>query len=238
MKTLSAMDLKRTENWRVILYAKPGTGKTSSAKFLKGKTRILDLDNSAKVLDGLSNITIDQLDRSQPEEDMLEFLKSAKQRIDGFDNLIIDNISSFEKDWFVEKGRGSHNGISNELQDYSQWTNYFARIMTEIYTLPVNILITAWETSRQITSANGQQFNQYAPEIRTSVMDGLLGLCDVVGRLTVNPKTGNRGVILQGDDSIYAKNRLDNRQACPINELFNFGGDQHGGAVSVPESAG
>lgn len=238
MKTLSAMDLKRTENWRVILYAKPGTGKTSSAKYLKGKTRILDLDNSAKVLDGLNNITIDQLDRSQPEEDMLEFLKSAKQRIDGFDNLIIDNISSFEKDWFVEKGRGSHNGISNELQDYSQWTNYFARIMTEIYTLPVNILITAWETSRQITSANGQQFNQYAPEIRASVMDGLLGLCDVVGRLTVNPKTGNRGVILQGDDSIYAKNRLDNRQACPVNELFNFGGDQHGGAVSVPESAG
>lgn len=238
MKTFSAMDLKRTENWRVILYAKPGTGKTSSAKFLKGTTRILDLDNSAKVLDGLNNITIDQLDRSQPEEDMLEFLKSAKQRINGFDNLIIDNISSFEKDWFVEKGRDSHNGISNELQDYSQWTNYFSRIMTEIYTLPVNVLITAWETSRQITSANGQQFNQYAPEIRASVMDGLLGLCDVVGRLTVNPKTGNRGVILQGDDSIYAKNRLDNRQACPINELFSFGGDQHGGTVSVPENAG
>lgn len=238
MKTITAKELNRTSNWRIILYAKPGTGKTSSAKFLKGKTRILDLDNSAKVLDGLSNITIDQLDRSQPEEDMLEFLKSAKQRINGFDNLIIDNISSFEKDWFVEKGRDSHNGISNELQDYSQWTNYFSRIMTEIYTLPVNVLITAWETSRQITSANGQQFNQYAPEIRASVMDGLLGLCDVVGRLTVNPKTGNRGVILQGDDSIYAKNRLDNRQACPINELFSFGGDQHGGAVSVPENAG
>ncbi len=156
---------------------------------------------------------------------MKQYLEQASELIVGYDNLVIDNVSSFEKDWFVEKGKGSHNGISNELQDYSQWTNYFSRVMTAIYALPVNVLTTAWETQRQITTENGQQFNQYAPEIRQSVMDGMLGLCDVVGRLIINPKTNGRGVMLQGNDSIYAKNRLDNRTMCAAKDLFRFGGE-------------
>lgn len=238
MKTFHAVDLQRTKNWRIILYSKPGTGKTSSLKFLTGKTRVFDLDNSTKVLAGMPNITIDQLNRSKPEEDMAEFLANAKDLVTGYDNLVIDNVSSFEKDWFVEKGRGSHNNISNELQDYSMWTNYFARVMTVIYTLPVNILTTAWETQRVITTESGQQFNQYAPEIRQSVMDGMLGLCDVVGRLTINPKTGGRGVILQGNDSVYAKNRLDNRKACKIEDLFKFGSGNDGATVPVSSRTG
>ena len=223
MKTVSAMDLKRTENWRIILYAKPGTGKTSSIKYLKGKTRVIDLDNSAKVLGGISpNIKIDIMDRTKPNEEIGNWIKHSSEYIVGFDNLVIDNISSFQKDWFVELGRNSHNKISNELQDYSKWTNYFARLMTEMYSLPVNILTTCWEEQRKVTAMSGQTFTQYAPSIRDSVMDGLLGLCDVVGRLTINPKTGNRGVILQGNDSVYAKNRLDDRTIVPIEELFNF----------------
>ena len=63
----------------------------------------------------------------------------------------------------------------------------------------------------------------FVPQIRTSVLNQLLGLTDVVGRIIVNPKTGNRGVILEGDNSVYAKNRLDDRKACKIEDLFKFG---------------
>lgn len=141
--------------------------------------------------------------------------------------MVIDNISSLEKDWFVEKGRASHNGISNELQDYSQWTNYFARIMIVAYSLDnINILTTAWETQNDVTTETGQTFSQYAPQIRKSVRDGLLGMADVVGRVVINPKTGGRGVILQGNDGIFAKNRLDDRTSAPIEELYSFGSEQ------------
>lgn len=226
MGIISAMDIQRDKDWRIMLYAKPGVGKTSSIKFLEGKTLVLDMDDSSKVLAKVPNVEIYEFDRVHPDKSITEFIKEAPQLIKNYDNLVIDNISSFERDWFVEKGRNSKNGISNEIQDYSQWTNYFARIMTTIYMMKdINILVTAWETQREITTEKGQIFNQYAPAIRDSVRDGLLGLTDIVGRMIINPETSGRGVILEGNDGIYAKNRLDQRTAASIEELFDIGGE-------------
>ncbi len=69
-------NIKRNKNWRVIIYSKPGVGKTSSIKYLKGKTLVLDLDNSSKVLEGL-DVDVIQFDRSKPEEELIEFLKKS-----------------------------------------------------------------------------------------------------------------------------------------------------------------
>lgn len=223
MPLVNGKSILRNKNWKVIIYGKPGIGKTSSVKFLKGKTLVLSLDNSDRVLAG-QDVDIYQFDRVHPEEDIMAFVKSVETIAKNYDNLFIDNISSFEKDWFVEKGRSSTNHISNEIQDYSQWTNYFSRIMTTLYMIPnINIVTTAWEKQIEITTETGQTFNQYAPEIRDSVRDSLLGLADVVGRMITNPKTGERGVLLQGTDAVFAKNRLDDRTAAPIAELYNFG---------------
>lgn len=234
------MSFRKNKDWKMILYAKAGQGKTTSIKYLKGKTLVLDLDNSFKVLEGVSD-NIQQyrfdngtpegreFDRTKPIEDLNTFLSDPDVLKAGetFDNLVIDNVSSLEKDWFVERGRNSKNGISNEIQDYSQWTNYFARIITTIYMIPnVNILITAWEKKIDNETESGQTFSQYAPDIRDKSLNGFLGLADVVARLVVNPKTGGRGVILEGDNTVYAKNRLDERRMAPIEELFNFGKKQ------------
>lgn len=234
MKIKKATDMKRAKDWRIMLYAKPGTGKTSAVKYLPGKTLVLDMDDSSKVLAGLPNVDVIEFDRVHPDKSITDFIKDAPAILGEYDNLVIDNISSFEKDWFVERGRKSHNGISNELQDYSAWTNYFARIMTTIYLWKdINILVTAWENTRDVTSEQGQKFSQYAPQIRDSVRDNLMGLTDVVGRVVINAKTGNRGVILEGGDAIYAKNRLDERKASAIEELFP-GTAKVGDANGVP----
>ncbi|MEE6675115.1 AAA family ATPase [Pediococcus acidilactici] len=240
MITKSAMSFRKNKDWKMILYAKAGQGKTTSIKYLKGKTLVLDLDNSFKVLEGVSD-NIQQyrfdngtpegreFDRTKPIEDLNTFLSDEDVQGMGkdWDNLVIDNVSSLEKDWFVECGRKSKNGISNEIQDYSRWTNYFARIITTIYMIPdVNILITAWEKKIDNETERGQTFSQYAPDIRDKSLNGFLGLADVVARLVVNPKTGGRGAILEGDNTVYAKNRLDERKMAPIEELFNFGKKQ------------
>lgn len=225
MKIINLQEQKRSKNWRICIYGKPGTGKTSTVRFLKGATFVLDLDNSGKVLAG-ENIQAGQFDRTKPIEEMNDFISKILPNVSKqFDNLVIDNVSSLQRDWFVERGRDTKSGINNELQDYSAWTNYFTRLISAIYQADCNVLVTAWERQRQITIETGQTFNQYVPDLRDSVINDFMGLTDIVGRLLINPKNGSRGLILEGNDGIYAKNRLDKRKSCKVEELFTFDGD-------------
>lgn len=225
MKIINLQEQKRSKNWRICIYGKPGTGKTSTVKFLKGATFVLDLDNSGKVLAG-ENIQAGQFDRTKPIEEMNDFISKILPNVSKqFDNLVIDNVSSLQRDWFVERGRDTKSGINNELQDYSAWTNYFTRLISAIYQADCNVLVTAWERQRQITTETGQTFNQYVPDLRDSVINDFMGLTDIVGRLLINPKNSSRGLILEGNDGIYAKNRLDKRKSCKVEELFTFDGD-------------
>lgn len=223
LNLVKATDVQRDKHWRVLIYGKAGDGKTSLVRKLAGRTLILSLDNSYRVLDGAENIDIIPFDREHPSENMTQFLKEVDGILTNYDNLVIDNLTSFQSDWFVEQGKKSKNGITNELQHWNMWTNYFLRVLTQIYLKPVNIYVTAWEDTRELNLETGQIITQYVPQIRHNVLNQLLGLTDVVGRIQKNPKTGGRGIILDGSDGIYAKNRLDNRKACSIDDLFNFG---------------
>ncbi|MCL1948202.1 MAG: AAA family ATPase [Turicibacter sp.] len=223
MQIKKASDIKRHDLWRILIYSKPGIGKTTAIGRLVGKTLVLDMDGSSKVLAGKKNVDIIEFDRNNPVDFMTEFLKAAPEMVKGYDNLIVDNISAFQMDFFVFMGKSSHNGISNELQHYGQFTNYFIRVLTAIYSLPLNVMLTAWEDVRDVELPTGQKVSQYIPQIRLQVINPLLGLTDIVGRLLTNEQTGARGLILEGNDGVYAKNRLDNRKGCKVEELFKFG---------------
>lgn len=221
-KIKSAQKISRTANWRVLLYGKPGIGKTSAISHLNGKTLVLDLDNSSRVLAGLENIDVYEFDREHPSQAMTEFLKEAPNLLSNYQTLVIDNITAFQMDWFIEMGKTSKNGIRNEIQHYGDFTNYFLRIITKIYSFPINIYVTAWETTRDLEMEDGTRITQYVPQVREQVLNQLLGLTDVVGRIKTNAKTGNRGAILEGNDGVYAKNRIDKRNACTIEDIFQF----------------
>ncbi|MGV7309188.1 AAA family ATPase, partial [Mycobacterium kansasii] len=85
---------------------KPGLGKTSAVKGLTGRTLVLSLDNSHKVLSGIPNIDVRTIDdeglesfnRNEPIEDINIFLKELDVVINDYDNLVIDNVTSFQSD--------------------------------------------------------------------------------------------------------------------------------------------
>jgi len=225
MSLHSLKDVEKTDKFRVAVYGDPGVGKTSLTNQLTGKTAIIPFDKSEKVLGG-SEIEAETFDKTEPTKELARLIKDLPDELEGFDNLVLDNVSSLEKSWFIEQGRNSKSGIRNELQDYSGWTNFFIRVIDGFYKLPVNIYVTAWEKQYEFTNMDGQTFNQYSPQLRDSVRSTFMGLTDVVGRMMINPKTSQRGIILEGNDGIYAKNRLDNRKACSAEDLFNWGSSE------------
>ena len=58
MKLTNASNIELTRNWRILIYGKPGLGKTTLIKQLKGKTIVLSLDNSQRVLAGSEKIEV------------------------------------------------------------------------------------------------------------------------------------------------------------------------------------
>ena len=95
MKIINGSNIELTKNWRVLLFGKPGIGKTTLIKQLKGKTLVLSLDNSQRVLAGSENIDVVEFDREHPTDCMTNFLKEVDEVLSEYDNLVIDNISSF-----------------------------------------------------------------------------------------------------------------------------------------------
>lgn len=223
MPMINVKDVKQAP-WRVLVYGKPGVGKTYLGKYLTGKTMMLSFDGSYKRLtDIYQDSTVWDLDPNNVQQDLADFAREFVNIHDQYDNLVIDNVTSLQDLWFVEKAKESKSGLDNQIQHYNEYSHYVIRFFASMLNYDLNILTTAWEEQRPITAPNGQQFSQYAPSMRDKARDWLMGHMDVVGRLVQSSKSGERGIILQGNDGIYAKNRMDNRTWCKAEDLFKFG---------------
>lgn len=209
----------QSSKYRWLVYGKPGVGKTTESQYLKGKTYLLSLDDSFhRIKFWQDKNDIWSIDPEHPIEDLEDFVRSFKP--DNYDNLVIDNVSNLQKLWFIEKARESKNGLDNQLQHYGEFTNWVIRFISHVFQWNLNILVTAWEKQSKVTDPNGQEFEQYGPDLRDSARDYLLGNCDLVARMIQKPQTGERGLIMQGSIDTYAKNRLDDRKGCKAEDLF------------------
>jgi len=202
-----------------LIYCPPGMGKTSTLKYLPGKTLVLDVDRTSQVLKGEPNIDIIYVD-NQNTWDYWEQLLTHLQSIKGkYDNIAIDNMSELERCLLSHLGFiGRNQGVPSQ-GDYQKMQFRIVNSFRWMKNLADRIVFTAWETTDLYTTAEGQQYNRSYPQINMKILNNVLGLCDVVGRLMINPE-GERGYVLQGTNSIYAKNQLDNRKGCKQEEIF------------------
>ncbi|KRL95546.1 hypothetical protein FD28_GL002516 [Levilactobacillus hammesii DSM 16381] len=229
----------------MLIYAQPGVGKTSTLRYLPGRTLVIDVDRTTNVLAGVPSIDVVKLDTKHPLEGARALLSEIhKTQLGNYDNIAFDNISEFEQAWLGEKANeaktksGADMGIP-QMNDYNQFGFYLPDMIRFINSWPgVNKVYTAWETTRQIETPSGQTYNQFVPQMREKLVTNVMGLMNVVGRMVISDKTGARGFILRPSNAAFAKNQLDNRKfAIPETLFTEIGGDVDVPASSVPNKA-
>lgn len=231
MKIISASDIGHDTS-TFLLYAGPGMGKTTALKFFPGNTLVLDIDKSSAVLRGEPNIDIAIIDTHDMWD---QWMETVKQLIGGaakpYDTIVVDNISELFRACLANLGRVGKNNRVPSMADYQRVDFTIMDSLRALKKTGKRIVFTAWETSDTWTESNGQSFNRAMPDIRKSILTNFLGLCDVIARLTVTEEEDGkvkRGFILQPTQSVFAKNRLDDRRGCLVEELIPSGGDADG----------
>ncbi|MBJ8112364.1 AAA family ATPase [Bacillus cereus group sp. N6] len=219
MEITNGADITKSKKAKIMIYSKPGNGKTTVAGLLPGKTLVLDIDGTSQVLAGYDNVDVAKIDGNHPHDSILQFFAIAKANIDKYDNIFIDNVTHYQKLWLLKKGENTKSGMP-ELKDYALLDNHLLKVVETFNSLDANVIFTAWETTRNITHDDGQQYTQFIPDIRDKIVNHIMGIVHVVGQL-VKKADGTRGFVLEGNQSVFAKNHLDTRLGCVQSELLH-----------------
>lgn len=227
---------QKGEPFTALLYCAPGVGKSTAigliAEKSKGKTIVLDIDRTItktlakrEVVKDLSKITVRQIDNINTWSDwglalkeLADLKKSGKL---DFENIAVDNISELERCILSDLGsQGKNKGVPAQA-DYQYMQFKLVNSLRFMKSLGVNVIWTAWETVEQFTNPDGSTYSRLYPKCSAKIVDNICGLCDVVGKILAK-QDGTRGIILEATQNIYAKNQIDNRKGCLVEEIINF----------------
>lgn len=243
------MDLKKVEAknlpYTALLYCKPGVGKSTAigliAERSEGNTLVLDVDRTitrtlakGEIVKDTSKILISEVENRGKNDssgiqgtfkawsDTLteltpEFLKEHDIR-----TIAVDNISELERCILADLGaQGKNKGVPAQA-DYQYMQFKLVNSLRYMKSLGVNIIWTAWEMSENFTHPDGTQYTRLLPKISLKIVDNICGLCDVVGWISVN-KEGEHGILLDATQNIYAKNQIDSRKGCRVEQFIQEG---------------
>ena len=218
MQIVKAKEIK-VDKITAFIYGIPGIGKTTLLSMLPGKTLIIDIDRGTNVLAGADNVDVVRVSEDIHElKEIYDYLSTGKAK---YDNICLDSLSELERGMLAYYGRlGNNNGVP-ALDAYNRvdyrivdWCRHFRE-------LSGNIVYTAWEMQKEITaSLTGEKYSQARPMLREKICENIMGLCDVVGRLTTSPKDNTRYIMLEGTPNVIAKDRLGKRKYCTYEEFF------------------
>lgn len=209
VELLTAESIDKYNNWTALIYSEPGKGKTTMVKSLKGKTIVFSVDGMYHVLSGQPNIGILTMDSKNPNAELGSFYRYILQNKDEIDNIIIDNLSTFQKFWLNASAKTTTSGMP-ELKDYAIIDRVLLEFISSLKDLKKNVLLFAHEKKVEITRSSGGVYTQFQPDIRN--LDAIMGIVPIVGRLVIikNQETqeDERIIVLQPTQSTRAKDQL------------------------------
>lgn len=231
------MELKKIEAknlpYTALLYCKPGVGKSTAigliAERSEGNTLVLDVDRTitrtlakGEVVKDTSKVLVQEIDNIHTFEAWTQTLMEitpewlAKNNIK---TVAVDNISELERCILSDLGaQGKNKGVPAQA-DYQYMQFKLVNSLRYMKGWGVNIIWTAWEMSENFTHPDGTQYTRLLPKISLKIVDNICGLCDQVGWITIN-KEGEHGILLEPTQNIYAKNQVDSRKGCKVEEFI------------------
>lgn len=231
--------LQEDSCYTALLYCPPGVGKSTAigliAEASEGNTLVLDVDRTImktlakkEVVKDTSRVFIKQVDNINTFDawtavmnDLTEMAQAGQLKAANIKTIAVDNISELERCILSDLGsKGKNKGVP-AMADYQYMQFKLVNSLRQMKALGVNIVWTAWETVEQFTSPDGSQYSRLYPKCSAKIVDNICGLCDVVGKIFVN-KDGQHGILLEATQNIYAKNQIDSRKACKIEDFVKF----------------
>lgn len=223
MKITSAAEITETRA-TYLLYAPPGTGKTHTINFLPGKTLYIAIDKTQYPLKGNKNIDIIDFNTHNAWDEWNELMKwFAANDLSKYENLVFDNVSELFRSMLGNLGREGKNNRVPEMRHYQQIDFFIIDSMRYVQSLGKRVVYLAWEMTDEFVTEAGQTYNRTFPDIRKTILNNFMGLCQVVGKLAINHRTKKRGFVLQPSNAIFAKNQLDHREFCLQEDIFKVG---------------
>ena len=233
-------DAVRSENlYTALLYCPPGVGKSTAigliAEASEGNTLVLDIDRTItktlakkEIVKDTSKLFIEQVDNINAFEawtktliELGEMKKDGRLEEAGIRTIAVDNISELERCILSDLGaKGKNKGVP-AMADYQYMQFKLVNSLRYMKTLGVNVIWTAWEDAKDFTHPDGTQYTRLVPKVSAKIVDNICGLCDVVGKIFVN-KESQHGILLEATQNIYAKNQIDSRKACRIEDFAKF----------------
>lgn len=178
-------------------------------KSLVGNTLVLSVDGMYHVLSGLPNVAIYTMDSAQPNDELGNFYRYLLKHVDKIDNVVIDNLSTYQKYWLNASGKVTKSGMP-EIKDYGIVDRVLFDFVATLKTLKKNVLIFAHEKKVEINREGGGVYTQFQPDIRA--LDAIMGIVPIVGRLVMvtdnETQKVHRTIVLQPTQATRAKDQL------------------------------
>lgn len=228
--------------YTALFYCPPGVGKSTAigviAEASDGNTLVLDVDRTiqrtlakGEVVKDTSRVIVCQIENRGKNDNLgisgtfnawTETLKELTPdfiKENNIKTIAVDNISELERCILADLGaQGKNKGVP-AMSDYQYMQFKLVNSLRYMKSLGVNVIWTAWEDVRNITMTDGSQYSQLFPKISAKIVDNICGLCDIVGKIAKN-KDGEHGIILEASTNIYAKNQVDSRKGCKVEEFI------------------
>ncbi len=219
--------------YTALLYCKPGVGKSTAigviAEHSDGNTLVLDVDRTiqrtlakGEVVKDVSKIFITQIDNINTFDAWTAALMEITPewlKENNIKTVAVDNISELERCILSDLGaKGKNKGVP-AMADYQYMQFKLVNSLRYMKSWGVNIVWTAWESAEQFTHPDGTQYTRLMPKVSTKIVDNICGLCDVVGWISIN-KDGDHGILLMPTQNIYAKNQIDSREGCKVEDFI------------------